>query len=131
MTNISERYEKGLKIASEAILKEDPDLLGKCLRQFKKINTPPEVLERALSHCPLSLLRQTPIKVRVFSETLQREIVLGEEFSWDDIIMLSETRPDRETIKGIMQVKSVFPGEIVEIRRISPGDITEAELNDF
>lgn len=115
--DLENRYEKGIKITYDSIKNGDAKKLLECVKQFRKINTPPEIIFKALEECPISLIDQAGIEIKVHSNLLNREIRIGKDITWGEAAILVENQTGKEEIEKILEVKSTFEGKLTGIER--------------
>lgn len=115
--DLENRYEKGIKITYDSIKNGDAKKLLECVKQFRKINTPAEIIFKALEECPISLIDQAGIEIKVHSSLLNSEISIGKDITWGEAAILVENQTGKEEIEKILEVKSVFEGKLTGIER--------------
>lgn len=80
---MTDRIQNGLEVTRKAIQEGDVSSLRRCLLQFKKLNTPIEVIQDVIAECPISLFRGTGYQLKVYSKLFNKEIVIGKDITYE------------------------------------------------
>lgn len=125
--NSIEQFKKGIEVTQDAIINNNIPFLQSCLARFTELKAPAEVFSEALKDCPLGLLNRSGFNLKIFSEVLQKEIILGDTLSWDEVDLIARHGLSGESLKTVLSARDIFnPGAFIEsIEAMSTEQITE------
>lgn len=114
---MTERIEKGIETTLDAINNEDALAIKRCLDQFKKIQAPAEQIQKAIECCPLDLLKKTGYCVKIHSNLLGKEVVIGQDVSFKAVKDLIKVKPKKEELQLIFEAATLFGGCVEESKQ--------------
>lgn len=115
--NGNNNIEKGLEIARRAIASCNSKQLAYCLQRLKEYGTPAQDLAGLVAECPISVLKEAGIALKIHSEINGKDIVLGQDIAWDAVSALVTQKPPKSEVSSILEAMDVLVGvvEAVEL----------------
>jgi len=110
---LTARMEEGIRVTKEAIAQGDASRLATCLKRFIALNAPIEKIYEAIEECPVSLIEEAGYCLTVKSAMLGREIVLGKDIPWQEVISLLQKGVKGEGLQSVLETRELFEGKVV------------------
>ncbi|HUO78326.1 MAG TPA: hypothetical protein VMU21_12200 [Thermodesulfovibrionales bacterium] len=113
MKDLTARVEEGIKVTKAAIARGDALRVGDCLRHFAALNAPIDKIYEAIEECPVSLIEEAGYCLIVKSALLGREIILGKDIPWQEVISLLQKGLTGKDLMTVLETRELFEGKVV------------------
>jgi len=112
MKDLTARVEEGIRVTRAAIARGDALRLRDCLRHFTALNAPVDKIYEAIKECPVSLIEEAGYCLTVKSALLGREIILGKDIPWQEVMSLLRKGIKGEDLNTVFETRELFGGKI-------------------
>lgn len=118
---MSERIEKGKQVTRDAIARNDPVALQRCLRTFLDMKAPAKDISDAIGDCPVGLFEKTGFALVIESGAAGRNITLGKDVSWPAVREYLATGADKAALQLPLETMDLFGGRIEAVESLGAG----------
>jgi hypothetical protein len=109
--SLSERIDDGIGLVKSAVSNGDIKLLRECLGHFITLSVPIEKVYEAIKDCPVAMLEEAGFCLAIRSESLGKDLILGQDIPWDEVSTLLSENITGEALKTVLETREIFGGE--------------------